>query len=51
MLTKKTLWRRGRLSVIAEPRDAWLGLFLGPEAVYVCLLPCLPVRWQRADQR
>jgi hypothetical protein len=41
------LWRRGRFSIVFEPRDVWLGVFVSPRAVYVCLLPCLPVRWAR----
>lgn len=41
------LWRRGRLSLLFEPRDIWLGVFIGPGAVYVCLVPCVAVRWAR----
>lgn len=40
------LWRRGRLSLVLEPRDLWLGLYVAPGAVYVCVVPCLPLRWQ-----
>lgn len=40
------LLRRGRLSLVFEPRDLWLGLYVAPGALYVCLVPCLPLRWQ-----
>lgn len=38
---------RGRLVMYIEPRDAWVGLYLARDAVYVCLLPLLVIRWQR----
>lgn len=41
------LARLGRLSLVLEPRDLWLGLYVAPGAVYVCLLPCLPLKWER----
>jgi hypothetical protein len=41
------LLRLGRLSLVLEPRDIWLGLYVAPRAVYVCLLPCLPLKWER----
>jgi hypothetical protein len=41
------LWHRGRLWVIFEPRDFWLGVFVSPRAVFVCLVPCLAVKWER----
>ena len=41
------LLKAGRLSLIFEPRDIWLGVYLAPSAVYICLIPCLPVRWAR----
>jgi hypothetical protein len=40
-------WRYGRLSLYAEPRDAWVGLFIRPDAVYLCPLPFCVIRWQR----
>jgi hypothetical protein len=40
------LWRRGRLSLILEPRDLWVGAYAGHGAVYVILVPCFPLRWQ-----
>jgi hypothetical protein len=36
-----------RLRLVFEPRDLWLGVFIGKDAVYVCLIPCLPLRWSR----
>lgn len=36
-----------RLMMYIEPRDAWIGLYLARDAVYVCLLPFIVIRWQR----
>ena len=36
-----------RLRVYIEPRDAWVGVYVAPRAVYVCPLPFLVIRWQR----
>jgi hypothetical protein len=47
----KVLWERGRLSLLFEPRDCWLLLFIGPDALYFCLAPCLPIRRKRAHAR
>jgi hypothetical protein len=44
---KRTLWRRGRLSLVFEPRDLWSGWFHGEDADYVVIIPCLPVRIER----
>lgn len=41
------LWRRGRLSLVLEPRDLWIGAYVAHGAVYVILVPCLPLRWER----
>lgn len=41
------LCRLGRLSLVLEPRDLWLGVYVAPGAVCVCLVPCLPLRWER----
>ena len=41
------LCRLGRLSLVFEPRDLWVGVYVAYGAVYVCLIPCLPVRWER----
>lgn len=37
----------GRLSVYVEPRDAWVGVYVAPRAVYVCVLPFLVLKWRR----
>lgn len=39
--------RSGRLSLYVEPRDLWVGAFVGPSATYVCPLPGLVLRWAR----
>jgi len=41
------LWHHGRFWIIFEPRDIWLGVFISRRAVFVCLIPCLPVKWDR----
>jgi len=41
------LWHCGRLSLVCEPRDIWIGVYVAPGAVYVCLVPCFPLKWER----
>jgi hypothetical protein len=41
------LCRLGRLSLIFEPRDAWVGVFAGASAVYVALVPFVVFKWER----
>ena len=41
------LWHRGRLWLIFEPRDIWLGVYVAPKAVYVCVVPCVAFKWER----
>ncbi len=36
-----------RLRVYLEPRDAWVGVYNAPGAVYVCLLPFVVIRWMK----
>ena len=36
-----------RLRLYIEPRDAWVGLYVAPKAVYVCPLPFVVIRWMR----
>jgi len=38
----------GRVSVYVEPRDAWVGVYVAPAAVYVCPLPLLVIKWRRS---
>lgn len=45
------LLKAGRLSLVFEPRDIWLGLYIGPDAIYLTLIPCLPIRWARGARR
>lgn len=45
------LLKLGRLSLVFEPRDFWVGLYAGPDAIYLTLIPCLPVRWERVLDR
>ena len=51
-MTTKTISDRrikvGRLAIYIEPRDAWVGLFVSPSAVYLLLVPFLVFRWDRS---
>lgn len=38
----------GRFATYIEPRDAWVGVFVAPSAVYVLLIPFLVFRWDRS---
>lgn len=38
----------GRLSIYVEPRDVWIGVYIAPDAVYVCPVPLLVIKWERA---
>jgi len=40
-------WQLGRLAAYLEPRDVWVGVYVAEQAVYVCPLPCVVVRWSR----
>jgi hypothetical protein len=39
--------RLGRLSLYIEPRDAWVGVYVAADAVYVLLVPFVVARWSR----
>jgi len=39
--------RPARLAVYFEPRDAWVGIYVAENAIYVCLLPFVVIRWWR----
>ena len=41
------LVRLGRLSLVADPRCILFGVHAGHRAVSICLVPCLPLRWER----
>lgn len=58
LLTWRTMARRRRggvelrahlrqLAVYLEPRDWWIGYYRGTSHHYVCVLPCLVIRWNR----
>jgi hypothetical protein len=36
-----------RICIYVEPRDAWIGAYVAADAVYVCLLPFVVIRWAR----
>ena len=38
----------GRLRVYIERRDAWIGCYVANDAVYVCPLPFVVIRWSRS---
>jgi hypothetical protein len=40
-----------RLRIRLEPRDAWVGVYVASDAVYVCPVPFLVIRWQRRHAR
>lgn len=37
-----------RISVYWEPRDLWVGIYVARDAIYICLLPTLVIRWRKA---
>lgn len=37
--------RLGRAQIYIEPRDAWIGVYVDPKAIYVCPLPFVVFRW------
>lgn len=41
----------GRLSMYIEPRDLWIGVYVGPDATYLCLLPTVVLRWRRNPRK
>lgn len=44
--TRRLRWRR--CSLYLEPRDVWIGVYVARQAVYVCPLPMLVIKWERA---
>jgi hypothetical protein len=44
------LFQHGRFSIVLEPRDFWIGLYAGPDAIYLTIIPCLPLRWARKER-
>jgi len=39
---------RNRFRLYFEPRDAWVGCYVAPTAIYVCLVPFVVLRWTRS---
>lgn len=39
--------RIGRVQLYIEPRDIWIGVYVAPNAIYVCPLPLVVIRWDR----
>lgn len=37
----------GRVQLYIEPRDAWVGVYVAPDAVYVCPVPFVVVKVAR----
>ena len=37
-----------RLRLYIERRDAWIGCYVANDAVYVCPLPFVVIRWSRS---
>ena len=35
------------MKVYIDAADWWVGLYRGPNHYYVCLLPCVVIRWAR----
>ena len=47
----ENLWtRHGALEVYPEWRDLWVGIYVGPDAIYVCPLPCVVFRFSRGSR-
>jgi hypothetical protein len=48
----REIFRRGRLILMLEPRDCWVGWYWDSKAraLYVCLVPCLPFRIRFGDR-
>lgn len=47
--SRRTLWSRGRFSLLWEPRDMWGGVYHGETADYIVVVPMFPLRIQRGD--
>lgn len=37
------------MRVYLEPRDWWIGYYRGAVYHYVCVLPCVVIRWKRRN--
>jgi hypothetical protein len=41
------LSERRDVRLYPDPRDWWVGYYRGPDHHYVCVLPCIVLRWPR----
>lgn len=41
---------RSRLEVYVDWRDWWVGVYRGPDATYICPLPCVVIRVAKVDR-
>lgn len=39
------------MKVYVEPADWWVGYYRGPNHHYVCVIPCVVIRWKRRARR
>jgi len=46
-LTRRRLNVGRNVQIYIEPRDAWIGVYVAPHAVFVCPLPFLVVKVRR----
>ena len=37
----------GRIKIYIEPCDMWIGAYFAPDAIYICPVPFLVIRWAR----
>lgn len=37
--------------IYIEPRDIWVGAYIGKDALYVCPLPMLVLKWERKEEK
>jgi hypothetical protein len=42
---KRRVFRTARIYL--EPRDVWVGYYRGETHHYVCLLPCVVIKWRQ----
>jgi hypothetical protein len=40
----------GRVQLYIEPRDIWMGVYVGPKAVFICPVPLVVIRIARRAQ-
>lgn len=40
-----------RLRIYVDRRDWWIGMYIARDAIYVCLAPCVVIRYWRTQHR